>query len=238
MKKKIATSIITTMMLSSVLLPYSTYASSVDNNSNRVLESATQMLEQKLHSEISLKLDLVETALQSGKTQGIDIEGLLNEVDSKIELALTYRTNLIFPMGDPDLQNPQEITNLFMEQMRANGLRMAYMFGGSSIDYIQAVDYFIDKVKSKGDWDYKRKYGATVRYNFKGRTITGEDLGNIHYGYVGSFLFKPHVLMSAAGFYQFVSNTYKLEWISSYFDDPRDQEMIIWGIDLYNSDFK
>lgn len=64
--------------------------------------------------------------------------------------------------------------------------------------------------------------------------MTGETIGNFHYGYVGSEIFGPNTLKAAAGIVQITSGTAKLEWFSSYFDDPKDQADIQWGINVYN----
>ena len=39
---------------------------------------------------------------------------------------------------------------------------------------------------------------------------------------------------AGAGFYQIVSNTTKLKYLSSFFDDPYDQEMMKLGFDYYD----
>lgn len=51
--------------------------------------------------------------------------------------------------------------------------------------------WFYDQVKSGGPWDLKCavKAGASrtrARFGFCGSTISAEDYGNIHYGYVGN----------------------------------------------------
>ena len=64
--------------------------------------------------------------------------------------------------------------------------------------------------------------------------MTGETIGNFHYGYVGSAIFGPTVLKAAAGFAQFCDGTTDFSYWNSYFDDPKDQEDIQWGINVYN----
>lgn len=66
--------------------------------------------------------------------------------------------------------------------------------------------------------------------------MTGETIGNFHYGYVGSAVFAPTVLISAAGLAQIFNGTSKLDYIDSYFDDPGDQRDIQWVIDKYNEE--
>lgn len=66
--------------------------------------------------------------------------------------------------------------------------------------------------------------------------MTGENIGNFHYGYVGSTVFGPTMLKSAAGLVQINSGTSHLSYWDSYFDDPRDINDIEWGISKYNAD--
>lgn len=104
--------------------------------------------------------------------------------------------------------------------------------------YITAVQYFYDRVKTGGEWDYKRYLGTKTLYHDSelGANITGETIGNFHYGYVGSVLFAPVVLKTAAGVVQVISGTSNIRFLNSYFDDPRDQKDIDWGIRKYNQE--
>jgi hypothetical protein len=101
--------------------------------------------------------------------------------------------------------------------------------------------YFYNKVKYGGAWDYKLRYGYSTKYIFHGKTITGSDFGNIHYGYVGSAAgFSPITLKTAAGFAQALHNygSYNPSKMNAYFDEPRDTKMKQLGIDMYNKDKK
>lgn len=61
----------------------------------------------------------------------------------------------------------------------------------------------------------------------------GKGLGNMHYGTVGTFLFKPKTLYAAVGIYQIYSGTCQLDWYATYFDEPKDQLYIRKGINLH-----
>lgn len=106
----------------------------------------------------------------------------------------------------------------------------AYMFVGV---------YFASQVKGGGDWDYKATLGTTSTYrtlvNGSYYSLTGEQIGNINYGYVGKTYFASGILKSAAGVVQIASGTADIAWFSSYFDDPRDQVEIQRGIDYYDT---
>lgn len=95
--------------------------------------------------------------------------------------------------------------------------------------------YFAGKVKTGGAWDYKRIY-QSPSYKFNGRIMKGEDLGNMHYGFVGrGGGFSEFLLSTAAGAYQIYSGTSHIGWYRSYFDDPNDQAMIRLGFGYWKN---
>lgn len=107
--------------------------------------------------------------------------------------------------------------------------------GCSSNALINAGMYFANRVRSNAIWDYKKlfssynsitnlKIGSTYYF------LKAEDIGNIHYGYVGSALFSPTVLKVFAGLVNALNNQITWSWVSTYFDDPADQLAIQRGI--------
>lgn len=98
--------------------------------------------------------------------------------------------------------------------------------------------YFAERVRTGGIWDYKSYMGAKTIYYMEDlhTTMTGEDIGNFHYGYVGRAVFPPLVLKSAAGMYQVISGTSTMDYFGTFFDDPADQAAIEKGISKYEDD--
>lgn len=97
---------------------------------------------------------------------------------------------------------------------------------------------FISYVKTGGPWDIKRSIGSNTYYNFLHNSKTGEYIGNHHYGYMGRHAgYSDNYLKIGAGLYQIVSGTSDWSFMSSYFDDPRDQEAITNGYGDYDVDF-
>ena len=114
---------------------------------------------------------------------------------------------------------------------------------------ILAALYFINKVKKDGDWDLKNQsnwsFSDNFTYTFNGIALRNDDIGNIHYGYVGRELFGIDILLIGGGAYQVKTDFPNIQWKHFYalFDDPRDQLMVIfgsilWDIDRVNSYFK
>ena len=103
--------------------------------------------------------------------------------------------------------------------------------------YLGAAILFKENVKTGGDWDLKNRPEWNLRegekYIYNGMVISFDDPGNIHYGFVGSELFPEEILLLFAGLYQIKSDTSKLSYADTYFDDPRDQRAIAYGIELW-----
>lgn len=129
------------------------------------------------------------------------------------------------------------IMELMPETRRhAEQLKSVYDNATFGSKHLVAGKYFADRVKTGGIWDYKQYLGLTTRYYIPSlsATMTGETIGNFHYGYVGRACFGETTLKSAAGLVQILDNHSQLSWFSSYFDDPKDQRDIQWGINVYN----
>ncbi len=103
---------------------------------------------------------------------------------------------------------------------------------------IMSVFYFINKVRTGGDWDLKNQGDWNLvknqDYVYNGITIRSDEPGNIHFGYVGSVIFDAETLQAGAGVYQILSDTSKPEFYSSYFDDPIDSMNVMYGYLLKN----
>lgn len=98
--------------------------------------------------------------------------------------------------------------------------------------------FFAERVKTGGIWDYKSYMGTHTVYYMEdlNTTMSGETIGNFHYGYVGRAVFTATLLKSAAGMYQIISGTSDLGYWDTFFDDPADQHDIDWGIRKYEAE--
>lgn len=92
---------------------------------------------------------------------------------------------------------------------------------------------FANRVQTNGIWDYKQVFTTGYSYTYNGSNVKDQDLGNMHYGYVGRYAgFSRTLLSSAAGAYQIYSGTSSPFWYASYFDDPNDQYWINYGMNM------
>lgn len=130
------------------------------------------------------------------------------------------------------------VTSSFSLTMRKNAAYIAYYAYNEEQQGTYPIgtgEEFASKVKTGGPWDYKQTFGSNIQYIYNDNVVFGEDLGNMHYGYVGRGAgFSDTLLKSAAGAYQIYSGTSSIKWYASYFDDPNDQKWIQYGIDMWN----
>jgi hypothetical protein len=114
--------------------------------------------------------------------------------------------------------------------------------GCSSYAIFGAGMYFAKRVRSGGVWDYKllcSSYSTKVNIKINNTyySIQAQDIGNIHYGYVGSALFSASILKSFAGLASILDNQVYWSWVSTYFDNPTDQNAIQRGINWRNNGY-
>ena len=117
----------------------------------------------------------------------------------------------------------------------ATELRQVYDNAAFGTKNLVAGLYFAERVKTGGAWDLKQYLGTNNTYYILevNSNMTGETIGNFHYGYVGRSVFSSTVLLSAAGMYQIISGTSSWGYYDTYFDEPNDQAAISWGIQWY-----
>lgn len=103
--------------------------------------------------------------------------------------------------------------------------------------YPPSTAYFDFHVAPHGDWDFKSQDSSNLDHNktyrYKNLILRFDDIGNIHYGYIGRFMFSEDVLLKAAGVVQICTKTSDITYWDSNFDEPRDQTMIKIGSDLF-----
>jgi len=195
----------------------------------------------KLNENIDYEALYEESINPNGKYYGILSEEELNNVINHVNASIS--------------ENGMEIQSLeirplmldfdYYQKSLQNTVLLSYTFTSYvNIGYAEPIAwydtglFFVNKVKTGGDWDYKTTMGKNTVYycnmkNYYG-SYTGEQIGNMHYGTVGSYLFTPTILKAAAGIYQIHSGTWQLSWLSTYFDDPSDQASIQLGINLHS----
>ena len=99
---------------------------------------------------------------------------------------------------------------------------------------------FYNWVRNGGEWDLKQQSQYQGTFTFNDRTVQGQDLGNINFGYTGKALGLPNsVLLLGAGVAQIKAGTSTIPGVLvSNGDDLRDQLNIMYGIMLYEEDNK
>lgn len=164
---------------------------------------------------------------------------VLLEVDA-IEVDECLRIYIKEAPNFNDTPQARVATVNIMPETRAHAITLKSVYDNAvfATRKVTAGNYFAARVKPGGVWDYKGYLGTTTTYYEPelASYITGETIGNFHYGYVGSSCFGPELLKSMAGLVQITSGTSDYSFWNSYFDDPKDQEDIQWGINVYNGE--
>ena len=131
---------------------------------------------------------------------------------------------------------PKDITNKLNNAMKNNANTLKEYKDKKG--FLNATEYFVEKVRPQGDWDFKSQkewnLDPETLYLYDGEILRYDDIGNIHYGYVGRVLFSENILLMAGGAVQIYTKTSKLSYWNSNFDDPRDQWAIQFGCDIWD----
>ena len=142
---------------------------------------------------------------------------------------------------------PINITNRLLYLMRIHAdylynLARKYVYWS----YLGAAIFlhqFCNLVKTGGTWDLKsqsewKNLRKGEYYTLFGTRVSAEDIGNIHFGYVGSVVFSLKTLFTGSGLYQIYSGRSDWRYWSTFFDQPRDIFCIIWGNALWKKYYK
>lgn len=175
------------------------------------------------------------------------LNDFIKSINTLVELeAITIHENLqMNTVDEPKVESHDEVMPqaavfgiLSDSRSHAKTLKSVYNNAPFSTKHLVAGKYFATRVKSGGIWDYKVFLGKTTRYydDVLGATMTGEAMGNFHYGYVGKSVFSATTLKTTAGAYQLYSGTSSWSFWKSYFDDPNDTHEIQKGINRYQAE--
>ena len=127
----------------------------------------------------------------------------------------------------------EDVTDRLNEYMRQTEVNYAYMHNRLWVENLK--DFYL-LVRGHGEMDLKNqpewKHSA---YIYNGELVSQDALGNINYGYFGTFCNIPKiVLIAAGGVAQSLSHRkVNLEFWYTLADDPRDTFRVMQGIDIY-----
>ena len=134
-----------------------------------------------------------------------------------------------------------DITDRLNKEMQNNAKKLSSVASiplPNNIGSIAATTIFVNNVRPGGVWDFKSQdsWGLVSEqtYRYENTLLRFDDIGNIHYGYVGRVLFSENKLLLAGGVVQIATNTSDISYWNSNFDDPRDQKMISIGSSLWD----
>ena len=133
----------------------------------------------------------------------------------------------------------KETVEQFKETYTLAGGELLFPNSAGVLAFSASLEFFRQKETNGGEWDLKETptYSKHNHFYYNGRLVSGEDVGNIHFGYVGASLFPNVVLFAGAGWNQ-AKRDFHLDYLPYWFDEPRDFEMANYGISLYISVLK
>lgn len=164
------------------------------------------------------------------KRERLNKSGLSNDLSSLNSIVTRYSGNVVY--GDFDYRGVCQNNTVELMYNYSNYKNVGFSDGQAW--FSSGLD-FVEKVRTGGQWDYKQTLGTDNLYSTTLGNYTGEEIGNMHYGTVGTFLFDEFTLLSAAGLYQIYSGTAEMRWFRTYFDDPRDSTSIRYGISIHDT---
>lgn len=176
-----------------------------------------------------------------------NVESFINSINSLVvNQAISINQDLVFTfVQEPEAEVAVRtraaqpiISIMYSTRQHKNTLKSVFDNAPFTTKHAVAGMYFAVRVQSNGEWDLKVPLGVNTTYYVDdlGYSMTGEAIGNFHYGYVGRAVFSATTLKSAAGMYQVISGTSSIKYYKTFFDDPRDTAQIQKGIDKYNSE--
>jgi RHS repeat-associated protein len=150
-------------------------------------------------------------------------------------------TKLVSAISSQADSSAPDVTNWLVGTMNSNAngsiastLRNAN--AGGPGDSVGANLAWIGLVKSGGPWDYKVEFNSASvhQVTLGGKTLGYDVVANIHYGFVGAASgFSEDWLSFGAGIAQIKDGTSNLAYVTSWFDDPRDNAAIMFGYFLF-----
>ena len=185
---------------------------------------------------------------------------IVTETDKKLLSMMKERDSL--PEGDPkrtEINNQmKEICNTEPKPARSVAYLKPYsfyLFGGDVTenmnDYMQKVAsnyadmhdrYWVENlmdfknlVANNQEMDLKNQpEWQNSAFIFDGEVVSQDALGNINYGYFGSYCNIPQsVLMAGAGYAQWRGGNWEWGFITTILDDPRDTYRVFQGVEIY-----
>lgn len=128
----------------------------------------------------------------------------------------------------------EDVTDRLNEYMRQTEVNYAHMHNRPWVENL--IDFYL-LVRGGGEMDLKNQpEWEHSAYIYNGELVSQDALGNINYGYFGTFCNIPQmVLIVAGGVAQSVSHRkVNLEFWYTVTDDPRDTFRVLQGIDIYD----
>ena len=191
----------------------------------------THSLDQEL---LKLKQEYVSATPERRAQITIEAQSIRNSGKEGVDWSVRADRTLNYYLIDTDVT--EKLNNVIKSSESENWWKR---FG--QITPITNAARYVDfalMVRPGGKYDLKSKteWQGKEHFIYNGEIIWYDEPGNILYGHLGKVMgFEDIILESAGGAVQIATNTSSWSYVSSYFDDPRDQRAVQKGIDIFKN---
>ena len=168
-------------------------------------------------------------SLPEGDPKRTEINNLMKEIcntEPKPARSVAYLKPYSFYLFGGDVT---EKLNDYMKNAASNYADMHDRY------WVENLLDFKNLVANKQEMDLKNQpEWQNSAFIYDGEVVSQDALGNINYGYFGSYCNIPQsALMAGAGYAQWSSGNWEWGFITTILDDPRDTYRVFQGIEIY-----
>ena len=168
-------------------------------------------------------------SLPEGDPKRTEINNLMREIcntEPKPARSVAYLKPYSFYLFGGDVT---EKLNDYMKNAASNYADMHDRY------WVENLLDFKNLVANKQEMDLKNQpEWQNSAFIYDGEVVSQDALGNINYGYFGSYCNIPQsALMAGAGYAQWRSGNWEWGFITTILDDPRDTYRVFQGIEIY-----
>lgn len=183
---------------------------------------------------LKLKQEYVSATPERQEQITIEAQNIRNSGKKGVDWSVRADRALDYYMIDTDIT--QKLNNVISSSESENWWKRF----GTITPITNAARYldFAIMVMPGGKYDLKEsaEWKGKEHFIYSGEIIRYDEPGNILYGHLGKVMgFDDAILKKAGGAVQIIQGRSNWEYISSYFDDPRDQKAIQKGIDIFKN---
>ena len=189
----------------------------------------THHLDQRL---LELKQEYATASDERKKEIAFEAQAIRDSGTEGIDWSVSANKSLDYYIIDTDITDK---LNGLMDEVGSKHFYKRFARIPLTVELMRYLD-FANMVRPGGIYDLKAQaeWQGKEHYIYNGNIVWFDAPGNILYGYLGKSMgFSDLVLYAAPGVAQIAVGTSSWNFAFSFFDDPRDQENIRLGIQIF-----